>query len=638
MKKLLLCVFILLQTIKLSAHKNINGRVLDEAGIIENEEIINKILIDQEKKYKTGVQILVATTPSLNGKESYQYASDLGTEIGVGQSGSNTRIVILIAPNDRKWFIATGYGMEYIITDAECKQIGEESIIKSEFKQGIYDPSIIRIIDNLHKKIGTMSKYDRENWKKQEQAAAVKQQEKNREDFKAIMWNIFLIIFGICIVCTIIFLIQKMIKRKEEIKRVRTILSTIIDSIDKKIEFWSKYYSIDKYSDIKFELQTTLKNTITYDVVSSVEEYISRINQTITNLNEKYEVYHSSMNMSFSKNEVESLKNFKEAQSLLEFDSTISINDSTSTIKDFILNKKKKINNFNKLKEILNTAKIFKTLNSKYIEIPSIKNTIDFIDFKLNNNSIDGIEYQIEQAKKDIETWEKVSIYRFLPLSILDKLTLYHNKYKLYDQDYNLILDMRKNEIFLIENFNSTNKKMINFKELTNSFIEIETFQSKLSAAAYSLLNAYIFFENEQNRFPILLNNLINRYKDYKLISYHNYDVEFNNLLLLNFSLENNKKIDNFINKIQEEIEVIKAEERRKKREQEEEEKRRKKKREEEEAAERRRRNSSYGSSSSSYNNSSSSYNNSSSSYNNSSSSSSFGGGSFGGGGGGGDW
>src|SRR5882724_9099916 len=100
--KHLITITLFLCSFSLFSQHIVDGRVLDEANVIKNKESINKVLIDQENKYKTGVQILVATTPDLKDIEPYEFAQRLGKEIGVGQEGSNTGVVILIAPNDRK--------------------------------------------------------------------------------------------------------------------------------------------------------------------------------------------------------------------------------------------------------------------------------------------------------------------------------------------------------------------------------------------------------------------------------------------------------------------------------------------------------------------------------------------------------
>jgi uncharacterized protein len=85
----------------------------------------------------TSTQIIVATVPSLEGDDASNYAISLGNAWGVGQKSKNNGVVFLIAPNERKMFIATGYGTEEKLTDVFLTRIRENGILP-EFKKGDY--------------------------------------------------------------------------------------------------------------------------------------------------------------------------------------------------------------------------------------------------------------------------------------------------------------------------------------------------------------------------------------------------------------------------------------------------------------------------------------------------------------------
>ena len=53
----------------------------------------------------------------------------LGRKWGVGNKEFNNGIVFLVAKNDRKVFIATGYGLEGAIPDITAKQIIENEVV-----------------------------------------------------------------------------------------------------------------------------------------------------------------------------------------------------------------------------------------------------------------------------------------------------------------------------------------------------------------------------------------------------------------------------------------------------------------------------------------------------------------------------
>ncbi|MDU1889431.1 MAG: TPM domain-containing protein [Dysgonomonas sp.] len=75
----------------------------------------------------TSTQIYVVTIKDLHGYDVSDYAARLGESWRIGQKEKNNGVLILIKPrigNERgKVFIATGYGVEYILTDARVGRI-----------------------------------------------------------------------------------------------------------------------------------------------------------------------------------------------------------------------------------------------------------------------------------------------------------------------------------------------------------------------------------------------------------------------------------------------------------------------------------------------------------------------------------
>lgn len=87
----------------------------DEADIIENK----LVAFDDS----TSIQIAVVTVTSLDGYPIDDYAFKLAEQWGIGQKETSNGVLLLISKNERKMFIATGYGMEGIMPDALCKRI-----------------------------------------------------------------------------------------------------------------------------------------------------------------------------------------------------------------------------------------------------------------------------------------------------------------------------------------------------------------------------------------------------------------------------------------------------------------------------------------------------------------------------------
>jgi uncharacterized protein len=117
----------------------------DQLNGTEEAELERKLVAYNDS---TSTQIAVVIVPTVEPYAIADYAFKLGREWGVGQEGKNNGIVLLWAPNDRKVFIATGYGMEGAIPDAIAKRIVSQEIIP-EFKNQMYYRGLDRGVDAL---------------------------------------------------------------------------------------------------------------------------------------------------------------------------------------------------------------------------------------------------------------------------------------------------------------------------------------------------------------------------------------------------------------------------------------------------------------------------------------------------------
>ena len=81
----------------------------------------------------TSNQIVIVIVATTNDYAPVDYATKLGREWGVGNKKTNNGVVLLVAKNDRKLFIAPGYGLEGAIPDITAKSIVED-IIKPNFR------------------------------------------------------------------------------------------------------------------------------------------------------------------------------------------------------------------------------------------------------------------------------------------------------------------------------------------------------------------------------------------------------------------------------------------------------------------------------------------------------------------------
>ena len=113
----------------------LTGRVVDQADLLtpaQEAELSGK---SEALEKSTGRQFVIATVKSLEGRTIEDYGYRLGREWGIGSEKKDDGVILLVAPNDRKVRIETGYGARVFLTDAVSSVIIRNSILP-RFKAG----------------------------------------------------------------------------------------------------------------------------------------------------------------------------------------------------------------------------------------------------------------------------------------------------------------------------------------------------------------------------------------------------------------------------------------------------------------------------------------------------------------------
>ena len=116
------------------------GYVTDLAGILRPETRTKLEAMCTELEQKTGAQMAIVTVKSLDGNQIQPYANDLFQKLGVGKKKEDTGVMLLIAPNDRKYWTEVGYGLEPVINDARAGDAGR--LMVPYFRQGDYSNGV----------------------------------------------------------------------------------------------------------------------------------------------------------------------------------------------------------------------------------------------------------------------------------------------------------------------------------------------------------------------------------------------------------------------------------------------------------------------------------------------------------------
>ncbi len=126
----------------------LTGRVVDEAKILSpvTSADLERKLADLEQK--SGIQLVVATVPSLGGEEIEPYANELFRAWKLGETKKNNGVLLLIAPNERRVRIEVGYGLEGTLTDA-VSSIIISNAIAPRFKAGDFNGGVTRGVDDI---------------------------------------------------------------------------------------------------------------------------------------------------------------------------------------------------------------------------------------------------------------------------------------------------------------------------------------------------------------------------------------------------------------------------------------------------------------------------------------------------------
>ncbi|WP_237274387.1 TPM domain-containing protein [Tenacibaculum ovolyticum] len=143
-KKVLLFIiaFAFIQTLfsqgfEIPKKPNEETSVYDYVGLLSKGQKIN--LENKLIKYSdtTSTQIVIAIIDSTKGENINYLGANWLSNWGIGQAEEDNGVLIILAKDDRKLAISTGYGVEHLLTDFLSKRIIEREIIPG-FKRGDY--------------------------------------------------------------------------------------------------------------------------------------------------------------------------------------------------------------------------------------------------------------------------------------------------------------------------------------------------------------------------------------------------------------------------------------------------------------------------------------------------------------------
>lgn len=116
------------------------GYVTDLARVISEDAKSRLAALCFDLQHKTGAQMAIVTVRSLDSDSIENFAVDLYKQFGIGQKSDNRGVLLLVAPNDHRYRIEVGYGLEPVINDARAGDAGR--LMVPFLREGDYSAAI----------------------------------------------------------------------------------------------------------------------------------------------------------------------------------------------------------------------------------------------------------------------------------------------------------------------------------------------------------------------------------------------------------------------------------------------------------------------------------------------------------------
>lgn len=118
------------------------GAVNDYASVLSPKVKAAMESLSREILQKTGASVVVVTVKNLEEDDINLYATELFANWGIGKKGQDKGVLILLALEERKVRIETGYGVEGILPDGKVGRILDQYVIPL-FKKESYDRGLL---------------------------------------------------------------------------------------------------------------------------------------------------------------------------------------------------------------------------------------------------------------------------------------------------------------------------------------------------------------------------------------------------------------------------------------------------------------------------------------------------------------
>ncbi|MFP7756245.1 TPM domain-containing protein [Thermodesulfobacteriota bacterium B35] len=117
------------------------GRVVDLAGVIDENTETSLSALLRNLEAGTTVQMAILTVNSLDGEDINTVSLRVAEQWQLGRKGKDNGLLLTVAVRDRKYRFEVGYGLEEILPDSLVGSIGRQALVPY-FKKGRYSEGI----------------------------------------------------------------------------------------------------------------------------------------------------------------------------------------------------------------------------------------------------------------------------------------------------------------------------------------------------------------------------------------------------------------------------------------------------------------------------------------------------------------
>ena len=126
--------------------------VSDPEGYVSKEQKDSANFYLQRLNKECGVQNVLIIVGRVDNQDAFRMAQDVGNKYGIGKKNTRRGLVVVIAVDDHKAFIAPGMGLEGELTDVDCDDIARACIVKY-MKQDQPGEAVLAVSRALYNKV-----------------------------------------------------------------------------------------------------------------------------------------------------------------------------------------------------------------------------------------------------------------------------------------------------------------------------------------------------------------------------------------------------------------------------------------------------------------------------------------------------